>query len=505
MELKIEIKNIKNIKNLNFTFDFENGIYAIVGENAVGKSTLMSALASTVYPSTLLKLGKTELYSDSMVKVSCLGKSDEWYYSSAQEKLRSQTDDIKFDGIYEGSIFSGTRFKDMSNLDSIVESNPDFFSSLIPAFPELKEAMSFILKNKKFQYGNIFRLRNMTIAKNYNLNNMPYFNKLDSGEFISKYKMSSGECMLLSLLDFINSSQINPLIKHKAKKVIDDRLFIFIDEVELALHPSSILRLIDYLDKLIQTSKLTVVFSSHSTELIKRINPNNIFLLENDNGNASIINPCYPQYAIRSVYDHDGNDCTILVEDILAQEIVQVCIEEFRIKNNLLINILPVGGWLSTLSLQKNIVNNNVIGKDKFMFSILDGDIEQQANAIGEHQHLQKLFLPIMSLEKYMLEKCLIKRDQNFIRQVGNKIFTLESLDKIINDYQYNSNDTKDECGKKFYGHLCGKVTSLGFGEKRFAAVLCGIIMDFEDFSPLKDKIENFIYRNYEIPVRKKL
>lgn len=55
--------------------------------------------------------------------------------------------------------------------------------------------------------------------------------------------MSSGESMLISLIDFINN-----IIKRHTY----DRILLLIDEVELALHPAAIDRLHIFLSDLIK-------------------------------------------------------------------------------------------------------------------------------------------------------------------------------------------------------------------------------------------------------------
>ena len=67
LEIQLEIQKIKNINNFKYAFSFDKGIYALVGENAVGKSTVMSAIASVVYGQNLKKLGDSELCSESKV------------------------------------------------------------------------------------------------------------------------------------------------------------------------------------------------------------------------------------------------------------------------------------------------------------------------------------------------------------------------------------------------------------------------------------------------------
>lgn len=495
----LSMYKIKNISSFNYEFNFENGIYALVGENSVGKSTIMSALASTVYPRTLLKLGKTEVDDDSFIELGCCGKIDKWMYTSKHNRMKSNIAQIVFNGIYEGSIFSGTRFEDMQSIDKTINDTPSFIAEFVPASDELKEALSFILHNESGHYNSLYKLKNMDVAKKYYLNNMPYFLKLSDGQFISKYKMSSGECMLISLLNFINSTALKPQYLRNRKTTLSEQLFVFIDEVELALHPSSIIRLVSYLENMIARSDMTVLFSTHSSELIKKISPNNIFYLRNVNGNASIESPCYPHYAIRSLYDHDGYDSTILVEDELAEIIIRKLISDFRIKNNLLINVLPVGSWSNTLSFQLRTIEQNAFGIDKFIFSVIDGDVEEEVNKVKKYQSLKKLFLPIKSIEKYLHQKLILNSDQEFIGIIGKKYFTLTPLDTIIKTFKNNGNGFKDISGKTIFDHLIYHLSKVGYTKKDFVKSFCDDLFLFEDFDKLKRSIEKFICDNYEV------
>ena len=67
-----------------------------------------------------------------------------------------------------------------------------------------------------------------------------------------------------------------------------------------------------------------IYFSTHSIELISGISPSNIFFIDRHADNTiEVINPCYPAYATRILYDHNGYDKVILVEDDLAKAIVE--------------------------------------------------------------------------------------------------------------------------------------------------------------------------------------
>lgn len=496
LEIQLDIQKIKNINSFNYTFSFDKGIYALVGENAVGKSTVMSAIASVVYGQNLKKLGDSELCSESKVAIKCLGQEDLWTYNERTKKLKSAPLKISFYGIYEGSVFNGTRFEDMKNLDDLI-ADESFVEQLVPASEDLRDALSEILHGEKGHYQELYKLKNYDIAKSYGLGNMPYFLKLGNDKYISKYKMSSGECMLISLLNFINSTALKPeQIRHR-HRVTSDRLFVFIDEVELALHPSSIDRLLGYMTNMIKQKDLTVLFSSHSSELIRKIAPRNIFYMKNDNGAARIISPCYPQYAIKSLYNHDGYDCTILVEDKVTELIVRKLIVDYRTKNNLLINVLPVGGWNNTLELQRNFCEQNILGRDKFTFSIIDGDVADIVNKNDRYKPLKKLFLPIKSLEKYLYQKILVENNIELITYIGNRFFVLTSFEDIIKECRSNEYVMKDISGKALYELIVKKLDIEQVSEETLIKDFSEYLFDKENFSKLKENIEKFISANF--------
>lgn len=94
LDIRVALHNVKNIESFDYTFSFEPGIYALVGENAVGKSTIMAAIASTIYPKILSQYGKTEVMQDSHITISCQGKTDTWKYNKDSLHLKRETPSI---------------------------------------------------------------------------------------------------------------------------------------------------------------------------------------------------------------------------------------------------------------------------------------------------------------------------------------------------------------------------------------------------------------------------
>ena len=102
---------------------------------------------------------------------------------------------------------------------------------------------AFSFENDKSYYKGLMKIKNRATATKYKFKGIPYFSNYN-GHLVSQFRMSSGESMLISLIDFIN----NLIVKAKSKP--QDRFLFLIDEVELALHPGAIDRLIIFLEGL---------------------------------------------------------------------------------------------------------------------------------------------------------------------------------------------------------------------------------------------------------------
>lgn len=492
-QIDLEITNVKNIKSLKESFPLEKGLYALVGENGCGKSTLMLAMSLVVKTSSAHMLKPYDISTDSKIEIHIDESEDVWFYKKQKlttgkfgrvrghRTVKPHTalyTSTHMEGFYEGSIFYGCRFNDFNIIDQFMSSEA-IGTSLIDADIFVKETLGYILHNNKNHYPNLKKIRTRAIAKENGFNGIPYFNEIN-GNIISQYRMSSGESMLISLIDFINNLVI------KNPRVNKDILFL-IDEVELALHPAAIDRLIIVLNDLIKNSKanLIIYFSTHSSELIHRISPRNIFYIENSNGNVTTINPCYPNYAVRSLYIPNGFDFILLVEDELAKSLVEKVIREKGLSKSKLCCVLPAGGWSQMLKLHRDMIAYNTLGVGKHIVSIFDGDAKEEVAKHGEYKDLPKSFLPIPSIEKYLRKKCITEKDTTFIKQINDKYFAVRSLNDIINDYS-NDSRTKmgfDNDGKNFYKVVISNLAKNGMLETQFINYLCEDICSYEDIS----------------------
>lgn len=493
-DLIMNIHNIKGIANGSIELPIENGIYAIVGNNGCGKSTIMSCMAQLLSKHNLGLLKPEDFNNTSYVEFLYQGKKDRWFCENSFWKSTIFPDTIQFNGTYEGSLFYGMRFRDSKNVDELMEEGKIKNEYIVEADNYIKESLGQILHNNISYYRDVFKIRNKYIAADLELQNTPYFYKTDNG-FISQYRMSSGECLLISLLHFIYNSIIRRSLP------ADKPVLMLIDEIELALHPVAINNLLNLLQKLTaEYDNLTVIITSHSPEVIKKISPKNIYKLErinNIDNNFNIVNPCYPSYAIRDVYTHDGFDYLLLVEDELAKMIVTHSIEELELSNSRLINVLPVGGWQNVLKLQFELISNNILGVGKQVFSVLDGDIQSKINK--EFKSLHKMFLPISSVEKYLQQILLLNPNVAIKKKINDIFFSLKSLDEILHYYEISElslkkergkNYKEDTDGKRLYTVLLKDLKCRKITEEHFVQGLCSIIKENIDLSEFNKKLK---------------
>ena len=501
MNLNIRICDIRNINSLNVSLPFEKGMYALVGENGCGKSTLMLLLSLVIKPSSAKMITSKDLSPNSYVEISIGDKIDRWTPDknnklSTGKKVKRKdgsyyyNQDVRFNGFYEGSIFYGTRFFDYNKVTKFI-GKADIHEKLIEADTFVAETLGYILHNDKKWYKKLKKIKSKRVAKEEGFIGIPYFYEIErtiNNKLISQYQMSSGESMLISLIDFINN-----IIKRHTY----DRILLLIDEVELALHPAAIDRLHIFLSDLIKNSdsEIIVYFSTHSAELIHRIAPRNIYLLENDTKTIEIINPCYPNYAIRSLYIPNGFDFLLLVEDELAKAIVDKVIRENNLASSKLICILPSGGCNQMLKLHHDMVTYNTLGVGKHIISIFDGDVKGNIAKQEEYKQLPKCFLPIPSVEKYLKSKLVDTPDKNFIKLLGDKYFNQRSLSDIIKDYLNDdrTSSSNDKDGKNFYSVICANLDRISISESDFIKYLSNDIYEYEKPTKFVESIRKLL------------
>lgn len=487
MGLKITIRNVKSIKDLSLDIPLNKGLYAITGENATGKSTIATCAATLFYHfDTRQYLGK--LAEDSSISFELNGQTQVCTYDSSGNL--SKTGHINVKGFFEGSLIYGNRFRNTSysavgKLDKIIDSDIE------PADDFIRENLGLLLCNDKTYYHDLFRLKR-GLQNKYRLGGVPFFYMRD-GLRIHQAHMSTGENLLLSIL-------------HSLKMRIDDRgnqstpCVIFLDEIELALHASSLRRLVIFLKDIANKYNMAIYFSTHSIELIRDIVPEHIFYIQKFvDGSIDILNPCYPAFATKNLYDSNlGYDDVILVEDDLARVIIHNILRDHSLLNSRLVNVLPCGGWQNVLRLANDIMQSNLLGANSKIIVILDGDIQSKvqpflsANNINLSTPLN--FLPVPSLEKYLKANLYDQVDKALTQELDNYVFQKVGLRNILLEYKNNGPYPKDDSnGKALFDALSVELVSNGKSREELVNIVFRFINEHD--SQRTSKILSFLQK----------
>ena len=502
MDIKLNIHNVKFIKDYTMMFSLSKGLYAITGENASGKSTIISAAASLFYEIPMYDyFGKP--FEDSTISFDIENERFRWESKGGKwrKKFPTQT---PVGGFFEGSIIYGNRFRNtyFSVIRKLDEMKIDAMNS---ADDYVRKNLGMILHNNPNHYSNLFRLR-PDLVREHHLASAPYFYRTENGTLISQARMSTGENLLISILNSLN------IIRKKRERFSDNRpSLILLDEIEIALHASALRRLLCFLQEAADELELAVYFSTHSLELIRDIKPQNIFYISKQiDGTLTTTNPCYPAFATRNLYSDDGygNDLVILCEDDLSKRIIERILIEKRLINNIRIKILPTGGWQNTITMAYDLIVSRLLLKHTKILVVLDKDIKDQVpNYINNNPQFRSIkidYIPLNSLEKYMKKKTIESFDCKLCEMLDNYVFQNKPLNAIISQYQkelpvaYIPEEIKSEIknGKRLFGYFMHELRDLRKDRDSLIEIIVKYLMETERESV--NELEMYLKNNIE-------
>ncbi|MCR1919977.1 AAA family ATPase [Frisingicoccus caecimuris] len=320
------------------------------------------------------------------------------------------------------------------------------------------------------------------VAKNMGLQRLPYYYE-NKGALISQLNMSTGENLLLTIL--------NSLEKRLKKDVYGETpAFMFLDEIELALHSSALRRLVFFLREIAEKNNTVVLFSTHSIELIRSIPAENIYYLQRHvDGSIEVINPCYPVYATRNLESSNyGHDYIIMVEDELARAIVERILRQKRLLSNKRVLVIAVGGWTEVLRFAYDTIRSNLALSTTKILIVLDRDIRESVSGFLKKERMgfsnAPNYLPIKSLEKYLLDKLIQNVDAVLFRELNDYLFQGKSLDIIIKEYDIKVKNgiytdiEKINNGKMLYNELKHELHQIRKSDDDLVSIIVDYLFD---------------------------
>ncbi len=484
------INKIKSIDNLAIELPVEKGLYALTGQNGAGKSTLATCASSVFFSMTMNDyFGRTP--ADSFISFEYNGSS-KIYKKKEGRWITEKSGHIDLKGFYEGSLIFGNRFRN-TNYNNIRKLERIDDSYLRPAPDFIRENLGIILHNNKDFYEKLYSVNPSAIRHLGTFYGDIFYYEI-KGKKVSQFHMSTGENLLISILNSLN-------IRNSDRTTLNNPCILILDEIELALHPSSLKRLVIFLREILNLYNYAIYFSTHSLELISSIKPENIYFLDRHTDySLELINPCYPAYATRMLYDHTGYDYIILVEDDLAREIIKRLLKQNGLWGNKLIYVLPCGGYSNVIDLAQEVVASNLVGKTSNIVIVLDADIKTEAaNYIAKNKISNNIplnYLPIESLEKFLKAKLYDNVDHKLFRHLNDFVFHQVSLNQIIDEYRSSNEFKNDKNGKKLYERIDKELRARNKSRNEIIEMVVDYLS--QNDKPSIDKIVEFLKKQFE-------
>lgn len=382
---KIKIDHLQSIKHLELEIGLNSGkLMCIVGKNGVGKTTFIKSIANLLRADIFKETSSPYIFNkNSKITYHIDSECYTYTYNERFKTIDSKNvieDAIKNKIIAELPLPDGERFK--------------FFQTISGLDKEIRQ--KYIEEDYKTPeelikwYQNIYTSDKFDALKEVTINNKQYyFLPQKDNQYIREDYFSSGEYFILS---------IYRLIQQQKKLIV-------IDELDISLDASAQVHLLKELRDFCEMQSVTLIFTTHSLAIMKMLKDDELFYLENTNGQCEITKRSY-NYIKGILYQFKGWDKYILTEDKLLRDFIEWQLKNDNLKKKHI--TIPIGTAGSVIALMRKNNGEEFFSTGKNVISVLDGDQKDDKRYKDEPSIL---FLPFESIEKKLLE--LYDNDSN--------------------------------------------------------------------------------------------
>lgn len=304
----LEIKGIRGWEGQRIDFDFP--ITAIVGENGVGKSTVLQA-AAAIYKN--LDSDEQNYASDFFPDTSWeMVKAAEIAASIREGQSGSQTSSVrKPSGRWRGNPERHERYTAYIDLKRIqpIYSRTGYARLAKPAIKEATSAAfdSAALDRLSSIMGKTYTAARLATTEMDSARQIPVLSR--AGKPFSGFHSGAGETAIAELMKHRFYSRKNALI--------------LIDEVETSLHPRVQRRFIRDLAALCRETESQVILTTHSPYVLQELPPRaRIYLMDGVEG-KQVVKGVSPEFAMSQMDEDRQPEEDIYVEDKRAEDFLR--------------------------------------------------------------------------------------------------------------------------------------------------------------------------------------
>lgn len=303
----LEIDGLRGWSGQRVEFQFP--IVALVGENGVGKSTVLQAAASIYKP--LNKIVSKSRFASTYFPDTPWEHAEKatikWWVKEGQTLKEGSI--RKFPGRWRGN--PERRERHVENIDlSRIQPFSARVGYMRLAKSTLKEASSIQFDKEKLEslseiLGKSYEVAAMSATDLDKSRHVPVISH--SGTKYSGFHSGAGETTIVELL----------------RNDIPSYSLVLIDEIESSLHPRAQRRLVRHLAEICRVKEIQLIISTHSPYVLEELPEDaRLYIWEGSNG-KEVIKGISPHFAMTKMDLEQHPECDIYVEDSTAVTLVR--------------------------------------------------------------------------------------------------------------------------------------------------------------------------------------
>lgn len=403
--LQVTLEAIQHVTHLHLDMDLsKSGLMCLVGRNGAGKTTLVRALRNLSNSDTFIRTATPYAFSQkSRIVYDLDGEQATFAYNNTLRSLDCRdkiSKELREFVAAELPMPYGARFnyfKSASEADQDIRTAIALKTYHCPG--ELIAFLNAVYETDRYSAMAEVRVR----GKNY------YALVREDGTYIREDYLSSGEHFLINLFR---------TIKGPSKLLV-------IDEIDLSLDAAAQANLPGWLREFSGQYDCKILFTTHSLALMRQLEVDEIFYMEDNAGSVSIKPTSYSN-AMLMLFGFVGYDRYILTEDKMLVAFIEHLIRRYCPETLLTYKIIFIGGASQVAGLIDGKEADQLLASQEKVVGILDAD--QRNEKFSDHPSIR--MIPLESVEEAILAAS--REDATFPFRAARKDF---SKGKDFNHY----------------------------------------------------------------------
>jgi ABC-type lipoprotein export system ATPase subunit len=370
--MKVTLSNVKGVTSLVFEVP-SPGVWIISGLNGSGKTSLFASLYRLENPNAFQRYfragsetSRVDRYTQAEVKYELNGEAVTYRYGGQRWRASPRRNA----NLLSASAYPAVHYIE-ANAERVEPYPNEIETRRVKSCADpLREFMAEALGDDKWKTLSFVNTARGKGALRAHL--IPY-SEAGRNFYYSEKSFSLGELCVLKVAMRMLAAQNGSLV--------------LIDEVEMALHPQAQIRLFRKIQQIAQAKGLTVLFSTHSSTLIKNCDRSRLVYLRQGASGIDVQYAPYPAQVLGEIaFDEElSTDFIFFVEDSEAKLLLEQMVIKYMAVSAVTpsrqpkYKVVPVGGYPEVLALLAS--TSRLFPSYVKRYALLDADVKPLINS----------------------------------------------------------------------------------------------------------------------------